>query len=183
MIGPFDLLTNIALCFIALVAIMKVEASTPRIETFGSFAITARWEDGSNDDVDLWLMDPSGEVCYFANDTVGLMHLEHDDLGTRNSGVDAEGRVAVKENGERIVIRGVSPGEYITQLHMYNKREQGPARVRVQLWQLQGDDRMVHEQVVTLGHMGEQATAFRFSMNEAGRVSGINRLPKYIAAG
>ena len=83
-----DLIMNALLCFTALFIIAYVQirpdaVAEPVIATAGQYAVVLEWPDDSADDVDLYVRDPRGKISYFQNRDVGLMHLEHDDLGTR----------------------------------------------------------------------------------------------------
>jgi hypothetical protein len=175
MIAAFDLLV----CLLVVYMLQQnPKATPPRIETFGQFAIIDSWRSGSDDDVDLYVRDPRGNICYFAAPSVGLMHLEDDDLGTANSNTyDQNGEtVTVPTNGERTVIRGIIPGEYTVNVQMYLAATPGQKPVQVELWTLRGNDRKLLGRTVTLGDSGSEETVFRFTLDAAGHVSNINRL-------
>lgn len=155
----------------------------PHIQTFGQFAVTTTWPAGSNNDVDLYVRDPNGNICYFGALTIGLMTLEGDDLGTATSGTETlpDGRKVVTDyNGERTVLHGIVPGEYTVNVQMYQQNDPGMTPVTVQLWSLRGNDEMLHEQKVVLNKTGDEITAFRFTLDAAGHVSNINRLPAHL---
>jgi hypothetical protein len=155
-----------------LVALLRMGTPTPpHITTFGTYAVTMTWPRGDND-VDLYLRDPAGGVCFYANVSVNMMHLEHDDLGYKVSGY-REG------NAERIVIRGIDAGEFIANVHMYRRSEgRAPLPVTVQLWSLQGEDKVVTERRVTITRDGDERTAFRFTVSRSGAVTATSHLPK-----
>ena len=48
------------------------------------FIITMSWPKDSKDDIDLYVMDPAGNIVYFRDKDNGLMHLDRDDLGDKN---------------------------------------------------------------------------------------------------
>lgn len=176
MVAAFDLLC----CIMIVLVLQQGHAKPPHIQTFGKFAVTASWAAGSDDDVDLYVRDPNGAISFFAAQTVGQMSLERDDLGTASSGTATlpDGRtIRSTWNGERTVIRGIVPGEYTVNVHMYNKNDKGTARVTIQLWALRGSDVLLKQVIVTLRVKGDEATAFRFTLDAAGRVSNINQLP------
>lgn len=164
-----------------IIAITEKPKTTPmRIDTLGVLAVTASWPAGSNDDVDLWTQDPQGNIAWFGQQDAGLMHLDSDDLGTAQSGtMNADGRVIrATDNGERTLIKGAVPGEYIVNVHMYSKNDPGPTRVIVQLWQLRGNDRVLISKEIVLVRRGQEETAFRFTLDAAGDASQFNTLPK-----
>lgn len=148
----------------------------PRIETDGQYAVTIEWADGSPNDVDLYVEDPDNNVCYFGADHISLMNLENDDLGNKS---DSQRKVKLRGNHERIIMRGSVTGEYTVNVHMF-QRDGGPnpERVRVRIWRLRGDDTMVRTQIVELRGEGDQQTAFRFTLNANGDITGFSRLSK-----
>lgn len=159
---------------IALLAV-NVRAK-PSVDTPGTAAVVITWPGSQDDDVDLYVRNPGFQVVYFNSPAVGLMHLEHDDLGWR-SFTDEKGRVvkpAVQQ--ERVVVRGVDPGEYVVNVHLYRGKDV-PVHVTVELWSLRGADRLVTRESVTLVREGAEQTAFRFRMNQAGDVRVTNKLP------
>lgn len=172
----FDYLLALLGIFLIL-AITETPKSVPmRIDTLGVYAVTVSWRAGSNDDVDLWVQDPQGRIAWFRQQDAGLMHLESDDLGTAVSGT-FDG-VVVRDNGERTIIKGTIPGEYIVNLHMYTKQDPGATTCTVRLWELRGNDRIMIEKRIVLVRQGQETTAFRFTLNRAGDASRFNTLPK-----
>lgn len=180
MVAAFDLLC----CIMIVLVLQQGHAKPPHIQTFGKFAVTASWAAGSNNDVDLYVRDPNGNICYFAAMTTGLMTLGGDDLGTATTGTATlpDGRtVRSTWNGERTLIRGIVPGEYTVDVHMYRKNQRGSERVTIQLWALRGSDVLIKQVTVTLRTNGDDITGFRFTLDAAGRVSNINTLPAHLA--
>lgn len=171
MVAAFDLLCCI---LIVLLLTQNPKASPPHPPTFGQYAAMISWPAASNDDVDLYVRDPQGRICYFAAASAGLMNLEHDDLGAAAS--ETSGAVRVGRNVERVVIRGAQPGEYTVNVQMYDDTDGGPVRVHVVLWELRGHDRVVAQKDVTLSSTGDERTAFRFTLGPGGEVSSTNDL-------
>jgi hypothetical protein len=151
MVAPFDLVTNLLIVFVALVLVSVPKQKISQIKTLGLYAVTIKWPDGSKDDVDLYVKDPSGNIVYFVNRDAGFMHLEHDDLGEPD-----------EENYERVILRGIEPGEYIVNVHMYGRYEPGDIVVVVELWRLQGNDKRLYSRRIVLQAPGQEETAFRF---------------------
>lgn len=145
------------------------------IETYGRWIIVATWPAKVDADVDLWVRDPEHRTVWWSMPRQGLMHLEQDDLGFRS---DTEGSVTVRRNQERVVLRGVVPGEYIVNLHAY--RTDVPVTVTVTLWRLQGADKPIYSRTLTLQSEGDEQTAFRFSLAADGHLTDTNRLPAHI---
>jgi hypothetical protein len=172
-----DFLSALVLLLFALVKLADFDPKhrPPRIDTYGVYAVTVAWAPDSNDDVDTYVEDPQGEIAYYKNPDAGLMHLEHDDLGRANDSTDG---VVVNHNGERVVLRGAIPGEYVVNVHMYARKDPGPARIEVGLYRLRGQDTLMAHRSVTLSRTDEEQTAFRFTLNAVGDVTNKNELPK-----
>jgi len=159
-------------CLLVVFVAVAVTSRPPQVKTYGSYAVVARWPAGGND-VDLYVRDPSGNLCYFHNAQVGQMQLEHDDLGTRTTNYGAG-----RPNVERTVLRGTTPGQYVVGANLFLER---PPRKRipvsVELWDLRGDDRVLKSRIVHVAHTGDQRTPFRFTVDASGRVTGFSYLP------
>jgi hypothetical protein len=180
-VGMFDFLTVLVVFFLIIALTETPKATPPAIQTLGQYAVTASWRPGSNDDVDLYVRDPNGNIAYFDAQDVGQMHLEHDDLGTGTTGTItlSNGHTVVsKPNGERTVINGIVPGEYIVNVQMYAKTDRTVTPVVVQLWELRGTDHLILSKTVTLARRGEQLTAFRFTLRSNGNACCFNDLPR-----
>lgn len=144
------------------------------VETYGSYAIEVTWPVKYNHDVDTWVQDPDGNLAWFGASDVGLMSLDHDDLGFSS---DSMGGAFVNDNRERVVLRGVTPGEYVVNVHAF-KTPYGPTPVDIRLYRLRGDDKLIHERKLTLRATGDEQTAFRVVFGEDGEPESYNRLPE-----
>ena len=143
----------------------------------GKYAVIMTWPDKSGDDVDLYVRDPEGRIAYFSKRDVGLMHLDHDDQGTvSDQAGTASGQVKVEHNEERTTLRGIIPGEYTVNVHMYNKRDATPTPVTVRLYRLIGDDTQITEKTRIMTERGQEATAFRFTLKADESVGDIHEL-------
>lgn len=156
----------------------KKQIQQAHLATDGLYAVVMTWPDGSNDDVDLYVKDPLDNVAFFQNHAAGLMHLENDDLGSRSDTIGtAGGTVKVDKNEERIIIRGAVNGEYVVNAQMYDKRDSGPVRVTVKLYLLRGSDTEIKSAERVMNASGDEFTAFRFSLDAGGNVTGYSDLP------
>src|SRR6266498_1835167 len=86
MLAPFELLLCVLFIFMVIAITAEITKAKPTIDTLGYYAVTTMWPDGSNDDVDLYVRDPVGDIVWFNSQDEGLMHLEADDRGTLASG-------------------------------------------------------------------------------------------------
>lgn len=166
-------------CLLLVVYTMIAPPPTPAsIDTLGQYAVEVTWPAERNDDVDTYVEDPAGNIASFMDSDVGLMHLEHDDLGTSSDRQEYGESVAeVRDNRERVVLRGVLPGEVTVNLHAYHLSADG-CPVAVRLYRLRGDDRTLLRRNVTLTHEGEEITAFRFTLDSSGKLIAHNQLSK-----
>lgn len=156
----------------------KKQIQQTHLATDGLYAIVMTWPDGSNDDVDLYVKDPLDNVAFFKNHAAGLMHLENDDLGSRSDTIGtAAGTVKVDKNEERIIIRGAVNGEYVVNAQMYEKRDGGPTPVTIKLYMLRGSDTEIKSAERVMNASGDEFTAFRFSLDANGDVTGYSDLP------
>jgi hypothetical protein len=158
----------------------KEHEEPPGLRTEGKYAVVMRWPDGSQDDVDLYVRDPDGNIVYFGSRELGKMHLEHDDQGTGDKNAPGGGTSSQPpgRHEERVIIRDVVPGEYVVNVHMYHKRDPLPTPVTVRLVSLRGVDEDDARKERTLAANGAEATAFRFTVNPDGSVGGVNELER-----
>ncbi len=167
-------------CLLLVVYTMIAPPPKPAsIDTLGQYAVEVTWPAGRNDDMDTYVEDPAGNIVSFSDHDVGLMHLEHDDLGKSSDRVQYAGTAAVvNDNRERVVLRGVIPGEVTVNVHAYRMTGPGACPVMVKLYRLRGDDRTLLERRLTLERRGEEVTAFRFALDRRGKLVSHNELSK-----
>ena len=180
---PFvDLLFNVLIGFVFLfiVSFLLINPIAKRadIEVKAEFLITVMWPDDLEDDVDTYVEDPVGNLVWFRSREPGLMHLDRDDLGKRNDEVTtAAGTILFPENREIVTLRGVIPGEYIINIHMYFKVGQEPVPVTVQIDKINPYSVVLRE-TIELKNKGDEVTVARFSVKSNGDVINVNKLPK-----
>ena len=145
----------------------------------GEFVIVMTWPKEMDNDVDIYVEDPEGNLVAFMRREEGLMHLDRDDLGQRNDTVQTQfGEIEYDENREIVTLRGIIPGEYVINVHMYMKREESLLTpITIQLDKINPYSTIMIKRV-TLGDSGEEKTAFRFTLNNDGDVVEINELQK-----
>lgn len=179
-----DILTTMTtlfmLCWIISMTIEKAknkQLQDANLRTEGVYAVVAEWPDTSPNDVDLYIRDPAGNIAFFSSRDVGLMHLEHDDQGAISDQVQTIlGQVKIEKNEERVVIRGIIPGEYTVNVHMYSKKDDAPTPVKIRLVRLKGGNADVIRKERTLARGGDEQTAFRFTLGLDESVSDINEM-------
>jgi hypothetical protein len=158
-------------CLLVVFVAVALTSRPPQVKTYGTYAVVITWPKGKND-VDLYLRDPAGAVAYFARTQVDEMQLEHDDLGTKHTSYSG-----ANVNQERTVIRAATPGQWVANINLFSRLQgSAPIPVRVTLWDLRKEDHVVYSDQRTVMHMGDERTAFRFTIDHAGNVSGISHL-------
>lgn len=183
-VGFTDLLFNALLGFVVMFVLayllINPVAETGAVDAKAEFLITLSWPDGRPEDVDLYVEDPAGNLVWFRAREAGLMHLDRDDLGRSNDVIRVAGRDIVNPLNQEIVsIRGIQPGEYVVNLHLYRAGTDAqavPATVKVE--KLNPRVEIVFYGEVELMRPREERTAVRFSVASDGAVGAVNQLAK-----
>jgi hypothetical protein len=182
-----DLLFNMLLAFVAfffltLILVNPKVKNEKNVEAKAEVIITVTWDKNCPDDVDTYVEDPTGRIVYFQRKEDGLMHLDRDDLGWANDKiVTPSGTFEYNENREIVTLRGLIPGEYCVNVHMYSKREIGDTKVRIIAEKINPSLRLYAAEEVTLFENGDERTAFRFTVTAKGDIINVNKLQKEIA--
>lgn len=174
-------LANFALTFakalLVVFAVLMMLISPNRRNTDGirpkaEFVIMAEWPGDRNIDVDLWVRDPRGNIVYYANRESGFLSLDRDDLGFMSDTV--EGRV-VRLNEEIVTIRGIIPGEYVVNVHLFSLHggEAPPVQVDIRIERLNPVVTRVWRGSVMLTQANQEIHAIRFNMHEDGSVTQV----------
>ena len=124
-LSMLDLLFLVCLGFSALFILSYVQIkekntkSKHDIEIKAEFIITVTWQSDQDCDVDTYVQDPNENLVFFKSRESGLMHLDRDDLGYKNDSINNQ--LQYNENREVVTLRGISEGEYVVNVHMFNK--------------------------------------------------------------
>lgn len=163
MLGGFVLMTVLMM---AVVNPPAKSAETNGLEPPGNVIIEAQWRDGIDADVDLWIKGPGDRPVGYSNKAGKVFNLLRDDLGKAQDATDLNYEVAYS--------RGMPPGEYIANVHMY--RGVGvtyPIEVKV-VASVKATPQDHAQQIVAttvqLRHENDQLTAFRFTLDSHGRL-------------
>ena len=184
-IGFTDLLFNLVIgfVFLFLIAFIMINPVAKRadIEKKAEFIIVIEWSQRLNDDIDLWVKDPQGNVVSFMQKSSGVMNLEKDDLGYSND-VLKDGSGAEKiihTNREVVTLRGTSTGEYQVMAHVYNRHvsvrldgttgKNFPGEVRVNIIQINPYYEH-YTQTYNYSEKGQTISLVRFTLSEEGDV-------------
>jgi len=165
----------VALFAIALLAISDADAKK-KVDTSSRLLVTLKWQDGSAADVDLSLKTPAGHVVWFKERQADFASLDHDNLGVGNTPViDGEGRTLTDAGRDEVIyVRRTMPGTYVVNVHLYSDYGGEPAPVTVTLVSVDPSYRQVVSRRLTLTDKHEEHTAFRFTVDEAGNVTGTD---------
>ena len=175
----FNIVVGLAFLFLLAFILMNPIAKEKDVEEKSDFIIVLTWDDESGDDIDLWVRDPLGHILSFRNRGVGMMHLDRDDLGLSNDKVKGpDGKVVyVYRNKEVVSLRGYSKGEYLVNVHVYNKKlwkdgKMHRSNIKVELIKLNPYAEVTQAEFVGIGR-GQEFTAFHFTLDDEGNVIGI----------
>jgi len=170
-----------AFLFVIAYALIKPADQKPGLEMKAEYLLTLEWPEGNLDDIDLHLLLPSQKIVNFDNREVEYAIIDHDDLGTNGFYKRADGEVVrIPEHKEVITLRALVPGDYVANVHVYRVNNDTadrasdpklPFPVKVRLIRL--NPRVVELAVaeVILSRVGEQKTAFQFTIAETGDVT------------
>ena len=141
----------------------RARAATETAQPPGNVMIEARWPDGVDSDVDLWVQAPGDIPVGYSNKGGAVFNLLRDDLGAP---ADATGI-----NYEVSYARGLPPGEYTANLHLYRNVVGAPVPVTVVAsvkTSVQESARQILSAKVELTREGQEVTVFRFRLDAAG---------------
>jgi hypothetical protein len=163
-----DVLMLALIGFVAMVIMLLPHISKTQDETDehtppGNVVIEMHWPDELPVDVDLWVQAPNDVPVGFWNQGSQYFNLLRDDLGLEG---DASAR-----NYEVSYSRGILPGEYTVNVHMYGKVPAGivvPVRVVVSVKRKYDSLQQILETSLDLHRRNQEETAFRFRLTEAG---------------
>lgn len=173
----FNSLKAITFMFFISFAMINEPADEGKIDPKAEMIITVTWPDNDPDDVDVYVMDPAGNIVWYNQREAGLMHLERDDRGMFKDVIlinDQE--VTNPLNQETVAFRGLQDGEYVVNIVHYIANGTAPLPVEVKVEKLNPTVQVVFYQTLELHGTGDEVTAVRFTL--AGQeVEGVTNLP------
>ena len=155
----------------------KAEEESP---SPGNVIVEIRWPDELNTDVDLWVEAPGDIPVGYSNKGGLVFNLLRDDLGLH---ADFSGL-----NYEVSYSRGTPAGDYTVNLHLYRDLSGSlPVPVTVVVSVKPSPEQAAKQILATkvaLKREGEEMTAFRFSLDDSGRLvrGSVNDLPRPLRA-
>jgi len=178
---PFtDLLFNALLGFVFMffVAYMLInpQEKTGAIDVKAEMIITLTWPDGLRDDIDLYVEDPAGNVAWYHSKEAGLIHLDRDDRGAYRDTIVVNGKdVANPLNQETVTVRGILAGEYVINVFYFAATSVDPVPLSLKVEKVNPELKVVYYGTLDLDHRGQEKTAVRFTLDEEGQVSNVNK--------
>jgi hypothetical protein len=172
--------------FVAVVLLLLPHLHPPKeaeaaVRSPGNVIVEIRWPDEVDADVDLWVQAPGDTPVGYSNKGGTIFNLLRDDQGQRG---DTTGL-----NYEISYSRGVPVGEYTVNVHLY-RNTGGYASIPVTIsvsvkGQTNESARRVLATDLRLEFEGEERTAFRFSLDDKGRLvrESVHDLPKPLRSG
>jgi hypothetical protein len=161
-----DLLLSLLACLLVAAFLISVqkkhEADTATDRSAGNASVYVWWADNIDTDVDTYLRSPDGDRVFFAHKSGTVWSLLRDDLGLPND--------LTPHNFENGFARGLPPGEYTVNVNVYRNSDVYPVAVDAEL-RLQTDKAgslVTFTAHVTLDHLGDEATLWRFSIDDEG---------------
>lgn len=142
----------------------------------GNVIVEVRWPDDLDADVDLWVEAPGDRPVGYSNKGGAIFNLLRDDLGHNSDMTEL--------NYEFAYSRGVPSGDYTVNVHLYrNPSKIYPIPVTVVVSvknSLELSAKQILATNLDMGHEGEEITAFRFKLDERGRLlkGSVHDLPK-----
>ncbi|SEF10128.1 hypothetical protein SAMN05444161_8383 [Rhizobiales bacterium GAS191] len=191
-ISDFLLALNNVIFILFIFAIMAMAAKVPPaagVELKAEYIITAEWDLAHDCDVDLWVRDPLGNVVYWSHKEAGSMHLDHDSRGSLSDEQRlADGTIVKpKSYGEMVTLRGIVPGEYTVNLHLYGAMIDGAevkapgtaysVPVHVRIIKLNPSVVTEFDQEPTLERIWQETTVTRFGLGSDGSWLGTDPTP------
>jgi len=167
--------------FVAMVLLLLPHLNPPATADEGTPApgnviVEISWPEKADADVDLWVEAPGDVPVGYSNKGGLIFNLLRDDLG---------GQADVTAiNYEVSYSRGVPSGEYTVNVHLYrNMSAPLPLPVSVSVSVKSSPSQSAKRILTTklnLEHQGQELTAFRFELNEDGRLvaGSVHNLPK-----
>ena len=175
----FNILVGFAFLFIVAFLLIKPEAKREDFDRKAEFIVVMERDKERQDDIDLYVQDPSNTIVHFRNARANFMHLDKDDLGKRNDTIMVNGvEKIVKINREVVTIRGIVPGEYIVNVHYYSDYSEhanvtrgpmSPLEVKVTVYKVNPYSE-VWQGTKTFTRKGQEETFVRFTMDKDGGV-------------
>lgn len=139
---------------------------TPRAEAM----LTAEWDADIDNDVDIWVMAPNGDIISFRKRDGTHMILRRDDRGISSDIYGSYNEDLIDQNIENVDFMKLLDGTYIVNVDMYSFRDREPTEVHLILFEMNPFKKTV-DTTTTLTAMGQELTSFEFTVKDGVIVS------------
>lgn len=167
-----DVIT-LALCgFVAIVVLLLPHLNPPvqaaaveGVTAPGNVIVEIKWPDGRDADVDLWVQAPGDLPVGYSNKGGAIFNLLRDDLGRFGDPTNL--------NYEISYSRGLPPGEYAANVHLYRNADGQPVEVEMTVSvkaTVQENARPLLATTLKLRREGEELTGLRFKLDADGNL-------------
>lgn len=175
----FNMLIAFVFCFVvAMLSFNPLARKEGDVPAKAEFIVTISWPDNNPNDIDAWVLEPTGKVLWFRQRDAGMLHLDRDDRGSKNNSLIVNGREITNPIRQEIVtLRGLVPGEYVVNAHYYESRDQLPVDVSVAVVKVNPQAEIVYNSTVQIPVRGDERTLVRFTLNDRGDVTDLNTRP------
>lgn len=178
----FNALVGFAFMFFIAFAMINPVAEQGKIDTDVEILITVTWPDGHEDDIDVYVEDPIGNVVWYHAREGGLMHLDRDDRGQFKDVLLINGEeVENPLNQETVSVRGLMDGEYVVNVVHFIATSIDPVPVSVKVEKMNPRVRVVFYGDVDLKESGQERTVVRFTL-KGDEIIDINSREKSLVA-
>lgn len=179
----FKIIQALTFFFILSVIFMNPVAKKGIIDPKAEYIITVQWPDNNPNDIDTWVEEPDGNLVWFQNKEAGLIHLDRDDRGNVNDTLTINGQTVQNPlNQEVVTIRGTVVGEYVVNIFYYGSEDNKPVEVNVRVDKVNPQLEVIYYGTIKLQKPGDEKTAVRFTIDQDGKLSNINRIEKSLTA-
>ncbi|MEW9308123.1 hypothetical protein ACETRX_25790 [Labrys portucalensis] len=177
----FKALQVVAFLFFIALVIVAPKADNGKVDSKAEFLISMDWPDNHPDDMDIFVQDPLGNVVWYRRREAGFMLLDRDDRGGLNDFVMVNGsKVPTATRQELVSIRGFVAGEYTINVYHFTALTGRAVPVTVTLQKLNPKVTIVGKETLEVVDGGTEKTALRFTMDDKGTVTKVERTPKSI---
>jgi len=182
-IGFTDMILNMTMRLVLILAVMLLIVINPHktenIKPQAEMQVILEWNDGYNDDIDLWAADPNNALCYFYQRQAGFMSLDRDDRGNATDTEVVNGQVVKTDyRREVMTINKIIPGEYIFNAQFYTKSdERVPVSVKITVITYLPTYKIIYTQTVDFDTMAQEKTLARITFDQDKNVVNLTTEP------
>lgn len=166
--------------FVVAFAQIEPEAKKAELRTKAEYIISMTWLQEDSNDIDIWVLDPAGNLISFKKMSAGLTHIDRDDLGKAGDVfTTSDGRtVSYDYNQEIVTIRGFIPGEWIINIHLYKQNQKDfPSKVSVRIDKINPKVITIFAETIVLKEHWQEKTVIRLVMTAKGDILTTSKLP------